>query len=366
MKTKESGISFICTLAALVTLTLAGCQGPNFYYAHSMPKSLMLAPQANAQESDLSRLASATGTSDTIGPGDVLEVTFSASLNPDDQFKLPTTIQDNGTAQFPDIGEIKLAGFEPQAAESLIRMEAIRRGMYKNPTVSVEIVRQKMNRVRVLGAVKEPGEYMLSPNASDLVSAIAAAKGLAENAGDKVEVKNPMKVGPFDRPAVAGDPQVPYSTVSATETGDQSGMRAYTVSLTSASTTTGNRYTVEDGGVVMVEKRDPAPIQVGGLVKKPDSYDFPIGKTLTVLSAIQMAGGVSNQLADKVYLIRPLVQPGQRARVQVSLRRAKKFPEEDLILGPGDLVLVEPSPGTVFMEAFQLIRFGISGSTVLW
>ncbi|APZ95799.1 polysaccharide biosynthesis/export family protein [Fuerstiella marisgermanici] len=353
-------------LATLAMLALSGCQSPNFYYAHSMPKSLRLAPQANAQESDLTNLASATGGSDTIGPGDLLEVTFSPSLNPDDQYKLPVRVHDDGTAYFPNIGKIKLAGHEPQAAESLIRIQSINSEFYKNPTVSVEVTGRKVNRVRVLGAVKEPGLYELSPNASDLVSAIAAAKGLAENAGENVEVKNPVRYNPNDRPAVVGDPQVPYTTVSADSSNNQSGMRAYTVSLTSASTSTGNRYTVEDGAVVMVEKRDPAPIQVGGLVKKADTYDFPIGKTLTVLGAIQMAGGISNQLADKVYVIRPLVQPDQKARVQVSLRRAKKHSEEDIILGPGDIVLVEPSPGTVLMEALQYIRIGVTGSAPLF
>ena len=116
----------------------------------------------------------------------------------------------------------------------------------------------------------------------------------------------------------------------------------------------------------MVEKRDPAPIHVGGLMNKADTYDFPIGKPLTVVKAIQMAGGPSHQLADKVYVIRPLAQDGKKALIQVSLRRAKRSPQEDIILGPGDTVLVEHTVGTVLMEAMQLIRFGISGTTAIF
>ncbi|MEQ9411602.1 MAG: polysaccharide biosynthesis/export family protein [Fuerstiella sp.] len=350
---------------AFAVFCLSGCQTGNFYYAQSMPSSLRLVAQTNPQEVDLSRLASASGGSDTIGPGDILEVAISASLSKDDQVTIPVRIQDDGSAFVPDIGRVDLAGVEPQAAESLIRMEAMNRGLYRNPTVTVSFAHKKVNHVRVLGAVKEPGLYELPPNASDIVTAIAKAQGLAENAGEKVEVRNPVRPGQRSPRAVAGDPDSPYSAVSDSSA-DPSGMRAYTVSLTSASTATGNRYFVEDGGVVMVEKRDPAPIQVGGLVNKADTYDFPIGKTLTVLGAVQMAGGISNQLADKVYVIRPLAQEGQKARIQVSLRKAKRNPKEDIVLGPGDMVLVEQTPGTVLMEAMQLIRFGISGSTVLF
>lgn len=372
MKTRPSGISCIRSLMALAfsLSCCAGCQTPNFYYAESMPQSLRLVAQSNPQEVDLTRLASASGGSDTIGPGDVLEVTISASLRKDDQVTIPVSIQDDGTGTMPEIGAIRLAGFEPQAAESMIRLAAINQGLYRNPAVTVAFVHKKVNRVRVLGAVKEPGLYELPPNSSDIVSAIASAQGLAEDAGEKVEVRNPIIAGRTSRPAVVGDPLSPYSAVSDSTPADTvasgSGMRAYTVSLTSASTDAGNRYTVEDGGVVMVEKRDPAPIKVGGLVNKADNYDFPIGKPLTVLGAIQMAGGVSNQLADKVYVIRPLARNGEKARIQVSLRKAKRNARSDILLGPGDMVLVEQTPATVLMEAAQLIRFGISGTTALF
>lgn len=362
------------TTASLVLLAVAissglflcGCASENFYHAASMPNSLRLVAQANPQEVDLSRLASATGGSDTIGPGDVLDVAISASLNKEDQVTIPVRVHNDGTANVPDIGRVNLAGVEPQAAEALLRAEAINKGLYLNPTITVSFAHKKMNYVRVLGAVKKPGLHELPPNASDIVSAIAAAEGLADDAGENVEVRNPIVAGSSGRRMVAGGVEGPYSPVSSSAEEDQDGMRAYTVSLTSASKSTANRYTVEDGGVVMVEKRDPDPIHVGGLVNNADTYDFPIGKTLTVVGAVTMAGGPSNQLADKVFVIRPLADGGRKARIQVSLRRAKRNPKEDIVLGPGDMVLVEHTPGTVLMEAAQLIRFGISGTTALF
>ncbi len=350
----------------LCCLLLTGCATENFFYAHSMPNSLRLVAQSNPQEVDLSRLASATGGSDTIGPGDVLDGAISASRSQDEQVKITVRVHNDGTANVPDIGQVHLAGVEPQAAEALLRAEAINKGLYLNPTVTVSFAHKKMHYVRVLGAVKKPGLHELPPNASDIVSAIAAAEGLADDAGENVEVRNPIRSGASGRRMVAGGVDGPYSAVSSTAEEDEDGMRAYTVSLTSASKASTNRYTVEDGGVVMVEKRDPDPIHVGGLVNNADTYDFPIGQTLTVVGAITMAGGPSNQLADKVFVIRPLAQDGKKARIQVSLRRAKRNPKEDIVLGPGDMVLVEHTAGTVLMEAAQLIRFGISGTTALF
>ncbi len=343
---------------------LAGCQSGNHYYAQSMPRSLRLTAQSNPQEADLSRLASATGGSQTIGRGDVLEVSIAASLSKDDQFKMSVRVADNGTATLPDIGPVSLAGVEPQAAEALIAQEAVTKGFYRNPTVTVSYLSRKMNRVRVLGAVKEPSTYELPPGESDVVSAIAAAGGLAENAGENVEIRNPNHGSSGRRPVVAGDPSTPYSTVSATA--PENGMKSYTINLVSAAKAGTSTYVIEDGGVVMVEKRDPAPIKVGGLVHKPDEYDFPVGKDLTVLGAISLAGGTSNQLADKVFVIRPLVNSKDPAVIQVSLRKAKKMGRENILLGPGDIVWVEQTSGTVFMEALQLIRFGVSGSAPLF
>ncbi|MCA9083071.1 MAG: polysaccharide biosynthesis/export family protein [Planctomycetaceae bacterium] len=343
-----------------VLLVTIGCQSGNFYYADSMPHSLRLTSQSNPQEADLSRLASASGGSETIGPGDVLEVSISASLSKDDQVTIPVRVSDDGTASVPDIGSVVLSGVEPHAAESLIRMEAIRKGLYRNPTVTVSVAHKKMNRVRVLGAVKEAGTYELTPNASDVVSAIAAAGGLSEDAGENVEIRNPLGLG--SRPGGSG--QTPYSTVSSS--GEESSMSSYRINLISAAKSGTNSYVVQDGGVVMVEKRDPATIKVLGLVHKPDEYPFPVGKDITVLGAIALAGGTNNQLADRVYVIRPLSNSSDPAVIQVSIRKAKKSGKSNILLGPGDIVSVEQTPGTVLMQAMELIRFGVSGTAPLF
>ncbi len=353
----------ICSLAVLLVLT--GCRAENHFLAEDLPRNspLRLTSQANPQTVNLSRLASATGSSELIGSGDVLEVVIAAGLSEKDQIRIPVRVGNDGTVNLPEFGPIPLAGLAPEAAESMIALEAVRRNLYPNPAVTVTIRHARMNRVRVLGAVRQEGTYQLPPNSSDIVSAIAAAGGLAENAGQNVEVRNPAVVGD-PRPAVARDGSGTYAPVSSvrSEGGGARPMNSYTIDLISAARDGDGSYIIHDGGVVMVEKRDPSPIQVLGLVRKPDRYDYPLGKDLYLLDAIAMAGGVSNQLADKVFVIRPLATSHDPAVIEISLKTAKMSGDSNMLLGPGDVVSVEQTPATVFLEALQIIRFGVSSS----
>ncbi len=360
-------------LLLLICLSLTGCHGANHYYAEDtifgtkLPSEMRLAERPKTHTVDLTRLAGGAGDSDTINTGDLLEVKIAAGLSEDDQATMGGRVSDDGTISLPEIGSVNVVGIEPSGAETLIREAAISKGLYINsPSVTVRVTDRRMNTVRVMGAVKLPGTYRLPPNSSDVVSALAAAQGLADDAGEKIEVRNPSPRTRGERPAVAGDPTTPYSNVSSTTndpaTGEV-GMESYSIDLISAARSGDGYYNVADGGVIMVEKRDPETINVQGLVKLPNRYEIPVGEDLYLLDAIALAGGISNQLANKIYVKRkPL--PGQDPTViEVSYRAATHSTDSNVLLGPGDVVKVAHTPATVVMEALNIIRFGINGST---
>ena len=360
-------------LLLLICLSLTGCHGANHYYAEDtifgtkLPSEMRLAERPKTHTVDLTRLAGGAGDSDTINTGDLLEVKIAAGLSEDDQATMGSRVSDDGTISLPEIGSVNVVGIEPSGAETLIRAAAISKGLYINsPSVTVRVTDRRMNTVRVMGAVKLPGTYRLPPNSSDVVSALAAAQGLADDAGEKIEVRNPSPRARGERPAVAGDPTTPYSNVSSTTndpaTGEV-GMESYSIDLISAARSGDGYYNVADGGVIMVEKRDPETINVQGLVKAPNRYPIPVGEDLYLLDAIALAGGISNQLANKIYVKRkPL--PGQDPTViEVSYRAATHSTDSNVLLGPGDVVKVAHTPATVVMEALNIIRFGINGST---
>lgn len=362
-------------LLVVICLSLTGCHGANHYYAGNsyfgkmLPPSMRLAQRVRTDTIDLTRLAGGVGDSDTINTGDVLEVKIAAGLSDKDQITMGARVSNDGTISLPEIGTVNVVGIEPAGAESLIRTAAISKQLFYNPAVTVRFTDRRMNTVRVMGAVKMPGTYKLPPNSSDVVSALAAAEGLAADAGQKIEVKNPVTSTRGERPAIAGDPTSPYSNVSSTSSvagTSSSGLNSYTIDLISAAKSGDGQYRVEDGGVIMVEKRDPEAIYVGGLVKTPNRIEFPVGEDLRLLQAISLAGGVSNQMANKIYVVRQSAQGQDPTVIEVSLRAAKHSDDWNIRLGAGDVITVEHTPATVFMEALQIIRFGISGSTTIF
>ena len=86
MTNQNSGSKFLRVSAQLLlVLVISGCQtSRNYYRAESIPKGLAVIPQANPQEVDLTRLASVSGSSEMIGPGDLLNVAIAAGLGKDD------------------------------------------------------------------------------------------------------------------------------------------------------------------------------------------------------------------------------------------------------------------------------------------
>ena len=121
MKTTRTAIPNGLFWSAVFMVILAGCQTTNHFKAENLPGRLHAPKQVNAQELDISGFTTASSNGDEIVPGDILEIAISASLNQDDQTLIPVSVQDDGTATLPEIGIVKLAGYEPQAAEAMIR-----------------------------------------------------------------------------------------------------------------------------------------------------------------------------------------------------------------------------------------------------
>ena len=178
----------LCGLLAISSL--AGCTSVN-YKAAELPTRFQAMHLANAQTVDLTRFSTSTSNSERISNGDVLEVSISAGLGKDDSITFPVRVADDGNASLPHIGSLALTGLELEEAEAAVSTACIQKQLYRQPHVTVTMKRPKVNRVTVIGAVKEPGIYELRESSSDILSAIVSAGGLDEDAGTIVEVRNP-------------------------------------------------------------------------------------------------------------------------------------------------------------------------------
>ncbi|HLQ43841.1 MAG TPA: polysaccharide biosynthesis/export family protein, partial [Planctomycetaceae bacterium] len=358
---------FVTWLWLASSVVFSGCASTDVIQADKLPQWLQAPTIENPKTLDLSRLATGSYSNDTIDRGDVLEVTINAGLNSKDNVTIPVRVTDNGMASLPVVGEVPVQGLELESAEAAIATTCVQRGIYRSPHVTVAMKRQRTNRVMLVGSFKNPGIQHLPRASSDLLSAIVAGGGLADDAGTIVEIRNSSGTGGSALPdriasgldASSNIAQTGHSQSLPTAAGSPQSFRVDLVSATKEGT---SAYPLGDGAIVMVERRDPLPVNVQGLVHKPGPVNYPLGTELHLLEAVGMAGGTNNQGANKVTIIRHVAGQPNPTVIATSLREAKRRGEMNLKLAPGDVVSVEQTPATVFIDTIHLIRFAIGTS----
>jgi polysaccharide export outer membrane protein len=348
----------------LACLVVCGCSSTKIYTAKTLPGPWHAKPIANVTSFDLTKLSSATVPEDLIAPEDVLEVTIASGVERESIQTMPSRVNERGTVDILHVGAVKVAGLDLAEAEAQIYRACVDREIYRTPHVTVVMKRPKVNRITVLGAVQKPGVVELRSGNSDLLQALVQAEGLTKEAGSLVEIHHPGF-----RNQEGGSPRIAEGTDAAgnqlTAFNDAPGktVSSHTLKVDLASLGTGVKasYDLEDGAVVRVEKRDPPALQVIGLVKKPDRYEFPLGKNMRLTDAIALAGGTSNSLADKVFIIRRR-DGAEPMLVSTSIRKAKRDGSENMLLEPGDTVSIEQTPGTVALDVLNTIRMNLGGA----
>ncbi len=105
-----------------------------------------------------------------VGPGDVLQVTFYAGAEKQEEFT--GTVSSVGTITSPLLGEVKVSGLTiHEIARTMTEM--LQRDFFVNPQVLVN-VKEYGGQVWVVGAVKKPGPYPYSEGLSALKACLLA------------------------------------------------------------------------------------------------------------------------------------------------------------------------------------------------
>jgi len=372
----------------LLSACSSGCAN-RIIKARRMPDRYQAAKVTNAQVADLSRLSMSTTSSSLIEPEDVVDVTISSGLEEAGRITpTPVRVDNNGIAMIALVGQVPLAGLEPFQAEQRIVTAAIERGLFKAPQVTVTMRKKAVNRITVVGAVKEQGTIELPKGQSTLLAALMAAGSLDEKAGTEIEIRrhehaaaSQLSEAGTSADALDTDSE-DIQLTSAEEQSDvkQAGLirprqlprpqqsssrqpaqpRTMKIDLATIDGTSDTDIGLKDGDVVRVETRDPNPISVIGLVQKPGQYEMPVGQPVHVLDAIAMAGERSNPWADKIYITRHVTSENKPIVIETSVVNAQHSDESNIRLSPGDVVSVEQTPQTVIHNVFSTIfRFSI-------
>ena len=338
----------IALIHMAMLLSLMGCKSIADYQANSLPAEF----RAAAPESDvvdLTRVAHQSINANQIYVGDTLDVSVSTGIEENGPQVWSLRVDNGGEVSVPVVGLVRVAGLAPNEAEVAIRQASLQREIYRDPYVSVLVKQRQTISVRVAGEVEKPGIYELPAAGSDVLAALVAAGGMSEDAGSVLEIRHP------NRSIQNGVALASYQTNS------ESIERVMQVDLRESATKQSRDFRVEYGSVIMVMPKPKHSISVIGLVRKPDSYEYPPDETLRVLDAIAMAGGLNLNVANKIHVIRDIPDRNDPVVIEISFKRAKSDGDENLVLQPGDTVVVEETPTTVVVGGIRsFIRFGFS------
>jgi polysaccharide export outer membrane protein len=339
-------------------LYLSGCKSVADFDASTLPDEYRSKSKGALQDVDLSRIASRATSTNTIYPGDVLDVTLTSGVEEQSPTPVSMRVDSNGQLNVPLVGSVAVGGLSMSDAEIVIRAASIEREIYRSPHVAVVMRERNTIKVRVVGAVVNPGVYDLPAVGSDLLSAMVAAGGLDKTAGSIVEVRHPNGM---QNSSMNSSSDVQLASFMVPDTP----VRMSRVDLSRLDNTSTQDLSVEDGSVVMVMPETTKSITVIGNVRKPGTYELPVGQELRVLDALAMAGDRTISVANRVRVIRRMENDNDNDPVviEVSVRNAKLDGNENLVISAGDIISVEDTPTTVITQTIRsFLRFGFTSA----
>ena len=236
-----------------------------------------------------------------VGPQDLLAVSVQgvAELTRD------VIVDQDGTFDFPYIGRIQAGGKGVRAIEADIKGKLSPRYLI-NPVVNVDVKAFRSQVVYVFGAVVRPGSVRIAGNAT-LMSVLAEA-GFSTRSGSVITITRWPKGTKVSGPA-ANAPNAETIKVNRKEL-EFGG--AQTIAL-------------QDGDTISVPEAEKYTIT--GYVRSPGVFE--IDGDLSVLQALAIAGGVSEQgAANRIEI--------QRIGVAKPIKKVKMT---DLVK-PGDIITV--------------------------
>jgi len=241
-----------------------------------------------------------------LNPGDLIEI----DVYGEPDLHTSTRISEEGSINFPLLGNLKVKGLSVQELEKLIT-ELLAQDYLVNPQVSVFV--REYAKVFVSGLVRQPGAYDLKEPLT-LLSAISLAGGFLPEA-DTTQVKLIRNV----------DGKIYVERINIDKIMDN---------------------TIPD--ILLkpndkIEVIEAGKISIIGQVQRPGSYPFRRGMTL--MEAIGIAGGfrdIAN--IDGTSIVR--AQEGKKRsiiRIRVSDITKRGDKSKDILLQPGDTIVVPES-----------------------
>jgi polysaccharide export outer membrane protein len=244
-----------------------------------------------------------------VGPGDVLEVNVEGRA---ELSRLPT-VQTTGVIHHPLLGDVPVA--ELSVAEVTERLTALLARQGVTAPVRVRVREYHSRSVFVAGEVNRPGRKALRAGGR-LLDALVDAGGFSAGASGEVLVER--REGSFD---------------------DGTRTKRYRFSPTGPSPEDRSNIALALRPGDLITARPRQFFLVSGEVARPGRYELSDG--MTVMQAIEAAGGLTRYGNPKVSLERARPESGEPGKIEVDTRAVRSGESSDPAVRPDDALAVK-------------------------
>lgn len=283
-----------------------------------------------------------------LGPGDVLEINI-FELEKRDEFKtVEARVEESGEIIIPIAGSITAGEKTVDELVQLINQRLVEGEFIKEPRTNVTVKEFMSKKVAVVGAVENPGEYMLRQNVTTLLDALGMAGGTTDQAGYElyvVKASRDLQAGRTG--AMVPNPGFDENTIAVDLIAlMQEGALDLNVAL-------GN------GDVVFVPRAKK--FYVVGFVRRPGG--FPLNQPMTVLQGIAMAEGLMEREASPTACALKRLSGGKEEIIPLDLLAIAEGEQPNFFLHPNDVIDVRQTTwrfiGLEMLDFFKRIfHFG--------
>lgn len=231
------------------------------------------------------------------------------------EFGVEGTLTAAGTLAVPVVGDVEAAG--RTAAELAAEIERLLEADYlARATVTVEVLDVNARTVSVLGAVARPGSYGFAGDWT-LLEAIGAAGGFSQDRGNTVRVVRHAENGLSD--------QITLPLADLVERADPR-----------------LDLPIYPNDVIHVERVRRVTIYLLGEVATTGAMELPSTGSITLLTAIARAGGLTERASPRI-TIKRRGPDGLITDLQAHYKRILAGRDPDVELVDGDLIVVAES-----------------------
>ena len=286
-----------------------------------------------------------------IGSGDLLKV----DVFDVDQLSREVRVAETGHISLPLIPvKIQASGLTAIQLEEKLSEILQSNGLVSSPHVTV-FIREHLNQpITVIGAVNKP-TVIPSIRRPNLIEALTAAGGLADDAGDSVIIQRKNYVGESGAPSGSTSRDMPMETGGS-----------LTITLHDLLESGDPRFNVPlaAGDVVSVPRA--GIVYVVGAVRRPGGFVLKDAK-MSALKALAMAQGpTSTAKLSQALIIRVDPETGREIELTVDLKRVLARKEKDVPLSADDILFIPDSTGKKILRRAAEVGISITSGLLIW